>query len=103
MPRSLAAVATLGLVVIGALLAFILVDWNALKAPIERRVSARTGHPLTIGGDLRVSIARRLWVTAEDVQVASAAGASASGRFTARTGDRRAVVARAPDRQAGPA
>ena len=84
MPRSLAAVAILGLVVAGVLLAFILVDWNALKEPIERRVSARTGYPLTIGGDLRVKIARRLWITAEDVRLAAAPGAEAPERFAAQ-------------------
>jgi hypothetical protein len=84
MPRPLAAVATLGLVVVGMLVALILVDWDALKGPIERRVSARTGHRLTIGGELRVAIARRLWITAEDVRLAAAAGANAPERFVAK-------------------
>ncbi len=84
MPRPLAAVATLALVVVGALLALILVDWDALKGPIERRVSARTGHQLTIGGELRVAIARRLWITAEDVRLAAAPGANTPELFAAR-------------------
>jgi uncharacterized protein involved in outer membrane biogenesis len=84
MPRSLAALASLGLVVVGVVLALILVDWNALKEPIERRVAARTGQTLTIGGDLRVTIARRLWITAEDVRLAAAPGAEAPERFAAR-------------------
>jgi AsmA family protein len=84
MPRSLAAVATLGLVVVSVLLAFILVDWNLLKGPIERRVSARTGQQLTIGGPLRVTVALRLWIHAEDVRVAAPAGAAAPERFAAK-------------------
>ena len=84
MPRSLVAIATLGLVVVGTLLALILIDWNALKGPIERGISARTGHRLTIGGELRVTIGRRLWIAAEDVRLAGADGARAPEVFAAR-------------------
>ena len=83
MPRSLAALATVSLVVVGALLALVLVDWNVLKGSIERRVTARTGHELSIG-DLRIAPGRRLWITAEDVRVAAPAGARAPELFTAR-------------------
>lgn len=84
MTRSLVAIATLGLLVVGALLALILIDWNALKGPIERGIGARTGHRLTIGGELRVTIGRRLWIAAEDVRLAGEDGARTPEVFAAR-------------------
>jgi AsmA family protein len=84
MTRPLAVLAIFCLAVVGAVLALLMLDWNALKEPIERRVSARTGQAFTIGGDLRVTIAQRLWVSAENVRLASGPDASASERFAAR-------------------
>lgn len=84
MPRALAVLAILGILVMGVLLVVILLDWNALKGPIERRIAARTGHELSISGDLRVALGRRLWLTAEDVRVAAPPGARAPERFAAR-------------------
>src|SRR5262245_46697703 len=83
MTRFLAALAVLALIVVGALLTLVLIDWNALKGPIERRVTAHTGHPLSIG-ELRIAPGRRLWVTAEDVRLGARAGARTRDAFAAR-------------------
>ena len=47
---------TLGVLVGAVLLALALVDWNALKGPIERTASARSGRTVKIAGDLRVHV-----------------------------------------------
>jgi uncharacterized protein involved in outer membrane biogenesis len=65
-------------------LAFALVGSNALKGAIEWGVSARTGHQLTIAGDLRVELGRRTRVTAHEVRLANAPGARVPDLFTAR-------------------
>src|ERR1700719_440294 len=63
------AVSFIGLVA-AIILAASLANWNALRGPIARMVSARTGHPTSIDGNLSV----RLWswnptLTVEDVNV----------------------------------
>ena len=47
---------TLGVLVGAALLALALVDWNAMKGPIERLASARSGRTVKIAGDLDVHV-----------------------------------------------
>jgi hypothetical protein len=84
MTRPLVALATFAAVLVGVLLALLLVDWNVLKEPIARRVSARTGYQLAIDGDLRVTPGRRLWITAEDVRLAAPAGQRPAEPFAAR-------------------
>jgi len=84
MTRALVAFALLCLVAVGALFALVLADWNVLRKPIEREVAARTGHPLTLGGDLRIALGRRLRITAEDVRIAAGPGAKASDFFAAQ-------------------
>jgi uncharacterized protein involved in outer membrane biogenesis len=82
--RALPALAVLGLLVVGALLALILIDWNALKGPIAARVGERTGHTVAIGGELRVRVGRRLWIAAEEVRVTTAPAEGAREVFAAR-------------------
>lgn len=44
----------LGVLIGAALLALALLDWNAMKGPIERMASARSGRTVEIAGDLEV-------------------------------------------------
>jgi uncharacterized protein involved in outer membrane biogenesis len=63
-PRSRATLRTtlkwtgivLGSVVVVVLLALLLIDWNALKGPIERMASARSGRVVKIDGSLDVHV-----------------------------------------------
>src|SRR4051812_32910006 len=45
---------TLGVLIGAALLALALVDWNAMKGPIERMASQRSGRTVKIAGDIDV-------------------------------------------------
>ena len=45
---------SLGVLIGAALLALALVDWNAMKGPIERMASARSGRTVKIAGDIDV-------------------------------------------------
>src|SRR3569833_2382517 len=45
---------TLGVLIGAALLALLLVDWNAMKGPLERMASARSGRTVKIAGDIEV-------------------------------------------------
>jgi uncharacterized protein involved in outer membrane biogenesis len=45
---------SLGVLIGAALLALVLVDWNAMKGPIERMASARSGRTVKIAGDIDV-------------------------------------------------
>jgi uncharacterized protein involved in outer membrane biogenesis len=45
---------TLGVLIGAALLALALVDWNAMKGPIERMASSRSGRTVKIAGDIDV-------------------------------------------------
>jgi AsmA family protein len=47
---------TVGALVLVAVLALALMDWNLLKHPIERAASAHSGRSVTIAGDLKVHI-----------------------------------------------
>src|SRR5690349_423697 len=47
---------TLGVLVGAALLALALVDWNAMRGPIERMASARSGRTVKIAGNLDVHV-----------------------------------------------
>jgi AsmA family protein len=63
--------------IVGALLllfvAFaVLFDWNWLKGPIERRVTAATGRTFTIGGDLDVDLGLRPKIRAQDIHLGNA-------------------------------
>jgi uncharacterized protein involved in outer membrane biogenesis len=51
----LAALSALAVLILALLAIW---DWNWLKMPIERRVSAATGRPFTIGGPLEVELGR---------------------------------------------
>jgi uncharacterized protein involved in outer membrane biogenesis len=58
------------LLCVGLLL--LLADWNWLREPIARRVSAATGRTFAIHGDLEVRLALRPQVVAHDVVLANA-------------------------------
>jgi uncharacterized protein involved in outer membrane biogenesis len=45
---------TLGVLIGAVLLALVLVDWNAMKGPIERMASERSGRTVKIAGDIDV-------------------------------------------------
>jgi AsmA family protein len=45
---------TVGVLVGAVLLALVLIDWNAMKGPIERMASARSGRTVKIAGDIEV-------------------------------------------------
>ncbi len=45
---------TLGVLIGALLLALLLMDWNAMKGPIERMASARSGRAVKIAGDIDV-------------------------------------------------
>src|SRR5262245_50864307 len=47
-------------------------DWNWFKGPLERRVSAITGHEFSIDGDLDVDLGRVIVVRAERLSLANA-------------------------------
>lgn len=55
----------LGALITVTLLALALINWNAMKRPIERFASARAGRPVTIAGNLEV----HLWSWAPRVSV----------------------------------
>lgn len=63
--------------VVAALLTLVVVlallfDWNWLKGPIERRVSAATGRDFSIGGDIDVDLGLRPKVRAQDLHLSNA-------------------------------
>jgi AsmA family protein len=45
---------TVGVLIGAVLLALVLIDWNAMKGPIERMASARSGRTVKIAGDIEV-------------------------------------------------
>ncbi|UXY15348.1 AsmA family protein [Chitiniphilus purpureus] len=66
-----------GLAVGGGLLAVLVIvwivfDWNMLRGPIAKRVSAATGRTFAINGDLDVALALRPRVTAHDLVLGNA-------------------------------
>jgi uncharacterized protein involved in outer membrane biogenesis len=66
----------LGAFVLLVVLAMMLWDWNWLKPPIERRVSAATGREFHINGDLSVKLSMKPRVTVQGLTLANVAGAS---------------------------
>src|SRR5689334_12035377 len=63
---------TVGWIVLIALLVVLLVllfDWNWLKGPIERHVSAMTGRTFVIEGKLRGDVGRTLTLYADAVRL----------------------------------
>src|SRR5262245_55055908 len=75
-----AVVLVIGLAALG----LALFDGSLLKGLAERQVTARTGRELTIAGDFRVAIRRRIHIVAEDVRLANPPGASQPEAFAAR-------------------
>jgi uncharacterized protein involved in outer membrane biogenesis len=45
---------TLGVLIGAVILALLLIDWNAMKGPIERMASERSGRTVKIAGDIDV-------------------------------------------------
>jgi uncharacterized protein involved in outer membrane biogenesis len=72
---ALAALAALALV-IGAVLAYLLLDTNRLRGPLARLISERTGRDFTISGDLSLRLGRQLSLSASGLELANAEWAS---------------------------
>ena len=62
----------IGAVLAALVLLLVLFDWNWFKRPIERLVEARTGRPLSIGGDLDVDLGSVTTVKAEKLRFGNA-------------------------------
>ncbi len=62
----------LGVVVAAVIIFLILFDWNWLKGPIERQVSARTGREFRIHGNLDVDLGRVTVIKADALQFGNA-------------------------------
>src|SRR4249919_3273391 len=58
------------------LLCWMLFDWNMLKGPIERRVTAETGRAFHINGDLSVDLSMKPRIIANDLTLGNAPGAN---------------------------
>ena len=71
--RLLAACALVAVLVVAFLLLF---DWNMLKHPIERRVSAATGREFHIDGDLSVKLGINPRITVEGLRLGNLPGAA---------------------------
>ncbi len=71
--RVLAVFAALALALVAAVLLF---DWNMLKHPIERRVSAATGRTFHIDGDLSVKLGLKPRITLDGLRLGNLPGAS---------------------------
>ena len=70
--RLLEILAAIGLLIVLLLLLF---DWNMLKHPIERRVSAATGREFHINGDLSVKLSMKPRVTLQRMTLGNLPGA----------------------------
>src|SRR4249920_2457336 len=57
------------------LLCWMLFDWNMLNGPIERRVTAETGRPFHINGNLSVDLSMKPHIIANDLTLGNVAGA----------------------------
>jgi uncharacterized protein involved in outer membrane biogenesis len=55
-PKSTVAGIAALVIVAGLVLAVSLFDWNRLRAPLARRITAQTGRPAAIDGDLKVHL-----------------------------------------------
>ncbi|GAA5786156.1 AsmA family protein [Chitiniphilus shinanonensis] len=67
------ALAVTGTVLALLVAAIALFDWNLLRGPIARRVTAETGRSFAINGDLDVRLSLRPTVTAHDLVLGNAA------------------------------
>ncbi len=76
------------LLVMGALTALLLLfvllfDWNVLRRPIERRVSAATGREFHIDGDLNVKLGMQPRITMDGLRLGNLPGAAERQMATA--------------------
>ena len=62
----------LGLIVAALIVFVALFDWNWMKGPLERRVSAATGREFAIDGDLDVDLGRVIRIRADRIRLANA-------------------------------
>ncbi|HEY0837344.1 MAG TPA: AsmA family protein, partial [Azospirillum sp.] len=77
MKKILIAVFVVVLVLLGGVLVVpALIDWNAYKDEIAARVGAATGRPVTIAGDIRLSLLPTPALSVRDARVASLPGAA---------------------------
>lgn len=65
----------LGVLIAAVVVFLILFDWNWLKGPLERQVSARTGREFRIHGDLDVDLGRVTIIRADALQFGNASWA----------------------------
>lgn len=66
----------LGAVALLALLAILLFDWNMLRRPIERRVTAASGREFHINGNLLVDLSTKPRITFERISLGNLPGAA---------------------------
>ncbi|MEO8102388.1 MAG: AsmA family protein [Betaproteobacteria bacterium] len=77
LPRSLKWMAGAFLALVLLLVLFLVFfDWNWMREPIARRVSAATGRTFAINGDLTVSLSMQPRVVVNDIVLGNAAGSS---------------------------
>jgi len=75
--KILIAVLVVVLVLLGAIVVVpALIDWNAYKDQIAARVGAATGRPVSIAGDIRLSLLPTPALSLRDARVASLPGAA---------------------------
>src|SRR4249919_3665109 len=74
-PRWLRPLAWLTLILGVVVLVWMLFDWNWFKHPIEREVSALTGRPFRIEGNLGVRLSRTPLITADRIMLGNLPGA----------------------------
>jgi uncharacterized protein involved in outer membrane biogenesis len=88
LPRPLKwmVVAFLALVVLLVLI-LVFIDWNWMREPIARRVSAATGRTFAINGDLTVKLSMQPRVVVNDMVLGNAAGSSDSQMASLKTLD----------------
>lgn len=73
MTRTNKRILTTFAIIIGVLVLIILIfDWNWLKGPIERKVSAETGRSFAINGDLDVKLSRYPLVSVQKIALGNA-------------------------------
>lgn len=73
--RTIRRLELLGATALVIALALLLFDWNWLKRPIERRVSAATGRAFHINGDLSVKLSLKPRITVEKMTLGNLPGA----------------------------
>lgn len=67
------AVLALGVVAAVLLLSVVLLEWNMLRGPVEKLVSAQTGRPFAINGNLDVDLSLTPRIRAERITLGNAA------------------------------